>query len=149
MYVKVTDGNAEIYSIGKLRKDNPNTSFPRSIPDATLAAYNVYTYTVDDEPSIDERTQVVEEGGFTGSGSTWTLGWNVVSKSAEDIAAYDEKISAENRTKRNELLAETDYLALSDNTLSSEMAAYRQALRDITSHANFPNLSDSDWPTKP
>ena len=36
------------------------------------------------------------------------------------------------RTKRNKLLADTDYLALSDNTMSAEMITYRQALRDIT-----------------
>ena len=36
------------------------------------------------------------------------------------------------RTKRNRLLAETDYLALSDQTMSAEMITYRQALRDIT-----------------
>jgi len=36
------------------------------------------------------------------------------------------------RNKRNNLLAQTDYLALSDQTMSAEMTAYRQALRDIT-----------------
>jgi len=36
------------------------------------------------------------------------------------------------RRKRNQLLAETDYLALSDQTMSAEMTTYRQALRDIT-----------------
>ena len=36
------------------------------------------------------------------------------------------------RTKRNNLLAQTDYLALSDQTMTAEMTAYRQALRDIT-----------------
>jgi len=36
------------------------------------------------------------------------------------------------RTKRNKLLAETDYLALSDNTMTEEMKVYRQKLRDIT-----------------
>ena len=36
------------------------------------------------------------------------------------------------RRKRNNLLAQTDYLALSDQTMSAEMTAYRQALRDIT-----------------
>lgn len=51
------------------------------------------------------------------------------------------------RTKRNSLLAETDYLALSDTTLSSDMAAYRQALRDVTSQAGFP--TSVTWPTKP
>jgi len=36
------------------------------------------------------------------------------------------------REDRNKLLAETDYLALSDNTMSEEMKTYRQDLRDIT-----------------
>jgi len=36
------------------------------------------------------------------------------------------------RIKRNSLLAQTDYLALSDQTMSAEMTTYRQALRDIT-----------------
>ena len=40
-------------------------------------------------------------------------------------------------------------MALSDNTLTEEMAAYRQALRDITSHANWPYLNEADWPVKP
>jgi len=45
--------------------------------------------------------------------------------------AFDR--SMENlRTKRNSLLAQTDYLALSDQTMSAEMTTYRQALRDIT-----------------
>ena len=36
------------------------------------------------------------------------------------------------RDTRNSLLAQTDYLALSDQTMSTEMTTYRQALRDIT-----------------
>ena len=51
------------------------------------------------------------------------------------------------RAKRNSLLSETDYLALSDTTLSSDMAAYRQALRDVTSQAGFQ--TNVTWPTKP
>lgn len=72
---------------------------------------------------------------------------------AEHEAAYqatlDAKTATANRKTRDELIAETDYLALSDNTLTAEMTTYRQALRDITSHANWPNLVDADWPTKP
>jgi hypothetical protein len=40
-------------------------------------------------------------------------------------------------------------MALTDVTMSAEMAAYRQALRDITTHANFPNLTEEDYPVKP
>jgi hypothetical protein len=53
------------------------------------------------------------------------------------------------RAKRDGLLADTDWMALSDVTMSADMTAYRQALRDITSHANFPYLEEADWPTKP
>jgi len=51
------------------------------------------------------------------------------------------------RTERNKRLAETDYLALSDNTMSAAMTTYRQALRDITDNAT--SLDDVTWPTKP
>ena len=45
--------------------------------------------------------------------------------------AFDR--SMENlRIKRNNLLAQTDYLALSYQTMTAEMTTYRQALRDIT-----------------
>jgi hypothetical protein len=33
--------------------------------------------------------------------------------------------------------------------LATEWATYRQALRDITTHANFPNLEEADWPVAP
>lgn len=67
-------------------------------------------------------------------------------QTAWDNGAAD-RAASEVREKRNSLLAETDYLALGDTTLSSDMAAYRQALRDITSQAGFPN--NITWPTKP
>ena len=51
------------------------------------------------------------------------------------------------RAKRNELLAETDYLALSDVTLTDEMRAYRQALRDLP--ANTADPANPVWPVKP
>ena len=76
-----------------------------------------------------------------------------VTTKAEHEAAYqatlDTRTAEANRTKRNTLLAETDWTALSDVTMSAEMTTYRQALRDITSHANWPNLEEADWPTKP
>ena len=67
-------------------------------------------------------------------------------QTAWDNGAAD-RAASEAREKRNSLLAETDYLALSDTTLSSEMSTYRQALRDITSQSGFP--TNVTWPTKP
>lgn len=51
------------------------------------------------------------------------------------------------RIVRDKLLAETDWWALSDRTMTAEQTAYRQALRDITDQAGFP--TDITWPTKP
>mgnify|MGYP000545442417 CR=1 FL=1 len=51
------------------------------------------------------------------------------------------------RTERNKRLVETDYLALSDQTMTAAMTTYRQALRDITDNAT--SLDDVTWPTKP
>ena len=51
------------------------------------------------------------------------------------------------RFKRNQLLAETDYLALADATLTDEMRAYRQALRDLPANTSDP--ANVVWPTKP
>ena len=51
------------------------------------------------------------------------------------------------RRKRRELLTETDYLALADATLTDEMRAYRQALRDLP--ANTADPANPVWPIKP
>jgi|TARA_B100000035_G_C20822015_1_gene474679 hypothetical protein len=41
----------------------------------------------------------------------------------------------------------TDYLALSDATLSEDMRTYRQALRDLPANTSDP--ANPTWPTKP
>ena len=50
------------------------------------------------------------------------------------------------RSDRNVRLAETDYLALKDNTLSADMKTYRQALRDVPKQTDPDNIT---WPSKP
>jgi hypothetical protein len=59
----------------------------------------------------------------------------IAQRQADELAwsagAFDRAM-ADLRAKRNRLLSATDYLALSDNTMTEEMTAYRQALRDIT-----------------
>ena len=54
------------------------------------------------------------------------------------------------RGKRTRLLAETDFYALSDVTLSDDMTTYRQALRDLPSGKDtVKKCEDATWPTKP
>ena len=82
----------------------------------------------------------------TGQVETFTVSADEMSwrPSADQLAADSLQMS---RRERNAKLAETDYLALSDNTLSTEMSTYRQALRDITD--TYSNLDDVVWPEKP
>ena len=57
------------------------------------------------------------------------------------------------RQKRNNLLKETDYLALSDNTMSENMTTYRQNLRDLPSTVASDDTAEDvdsiEFPIKP
>ena len=54
------------------------------------------------------------------------------------------------REKRNRLLAETDYYALSDVTMSDDMKTYRQDLRDLPAGKDTVEKCDNaTFPTKP
>lgn len=152
MYVKATNSTVDAwpYNPQQIRRDNPSTSFPATLTDDLLAAWNIYPVTIAPEPSFDRATQfVVDNEAPALVDGVWTLGFTVVDRTAEDLASEQAAIEGTNRQRRNALLAETDYLALSDNTLTAAMSAYRQALRDITTHANWPNLNPADWPVKP
>jgi len=84
---------------------------------------------------------------------TWHNGTTPISKA--DIQAQFPIVEfdmamADLRARRNKLLADTDYLALSDNTMSAEMTTYRQALRDITN--GLTTVADVEavvFPNKP
>ena len=59
----------------------------------------------------------------------------------------NEEVLRDLREERNRRLAETDYLALSDATLSEDMRTYRQALRDLPDNTSDP--ANPTWPVKP
>lgn len=152
MYVKVKNGSVDEYpyTIQQLRQDNLNVSFPKQISDEILASYGVYSVTTDDAPSHAERTQnVLRDTTPSLTDGSWKIGWTVSDKTADEVQLYDDDMADFNRRVRDSKLAETDYFALSDVIMSDSMQTYRQQLRDITTHANWPNLADNDWPTKP
>lgn len=80
------------------------------------------------------------------------------SKKVEDSKVVDRSdyvidITEPQRELRNSLLSETDWTQLPDSPLNdskkAEWVTYRQALRDLTKHTNWPNLEESDWPELP
>ena len=66
------------------------------------------------------------------------------------LAAAPARALADLRSKRNRLLAETDYLALSDATLTDNMRTYRQQLRDLPAGKDtVAKCENAVFPTKP
>ena len=156
MHVKLTNGNVDTYpyNVGQLRRDNPNTSFPKQIPDITLAEYGVYKVSITATPSYDDRTQMLSQNNQPHKeGDQWVVGWTVTDKTAEEIQQYDYNAAEANRSQRDRLLAETDWVVIKAQetgvAVDAAWATYRQALRDITTHANWPHLTEADWPVKP
>ena len=86
---------------------------------------------------------------------------NQVQFTAEEETARDDEEAAwanaaparalaELRSKRNRLLAETDFYGNSDVTMSSDMTTYRQALRDLPAGKDtVEKCENATWPTKP
>jgi len=74
---------------------------------------------------------------------------------ANDAAGLsnDEAAAEAFRAIRGNMLKDSDWINGADVTMTdekkAEWVAYRQALRDITSHENWPNLEPDDWPTQP
>jgi hypothetical protein len=155
----------EVKTQGQWRSHYSNVSLPRVWKAATLAGLNLEAVLASPAATTTAYQTSVRDGVEQDANGNWvekyvaqdmfadTTEDGVTTTKAEHEAAYqatlDASVAERNRTKRDGLLAETDYFALTDVTMDAAMTSYRQALRDITDHANFPNLDDADWPTKP
>lgn len=142
MYVKAENGKIVKfpYSIEDLKSENPNISFPENMTDEVLASYNVFPiFEERNNTSTDLKTERITESIVFEDG-VWKQKYNKVSLSNEEAA---QRV----RNHRDSLLRRTDWTALSDVTMSTEMATYRQALRDITDQEGFP--FSVTWPIKP
>ena len=62
-------------------------------------------------------------------------------------AGETDRLAEMARAERNAKLAETDWTASSDVTMSDAMTSYRQTLRDVPAQSGFP--TDITWPEKP
>jgi hypothetical protein len=105
-----------------------------------------------DRPTVD-HTKNVNEGTPVAVNGTWTQVWEVTDATAEEIAERNDQAAASVRTQRDSLLAECDWVVVmhteKGTNIPLEWEIYRQALRDLTTHANFPYLEEADWPVKP
>jgi hypothetical protein len=148
MFVKVNNGQAETYpyTIGRLRKDYPNTSFPKKLSAELLAEYDLYRVDSEPQPVYDDKTERVAQDSMpTLIENKWVIGWTVYPKKQEQIDQEAESQAELIRTRRNELLFKCDWTVLIDSPLTeekkTEWLAYRQELRDISELENFPYVT--------
>ena len=163
-YIKLSTG--EIKSQGGWRQANKHMSLPRVWTADTLTDLELTAILAAPKPSCTDLQNVVSDGVTTDASGNTIEAWSVVDKfadttdadgvvttKAEHETAYTASLVADKetsiRTDRDRRIALTDWTGMSDVTMAADMTTYRQALRDITAHANFPDLETEDWPTKP
>jgi len=140
----------------------PNTSFPKSGPDSDWLAANSCAEVVV-FLAYDSATQKNESvTPYLSNGKVYTR--RVTDMTSDEqaavVAAANAATATRNRTERTRRLATCDWVVTkaleSGGSVPSDWATYRTALRNITTHANWPNLSSpdmngngSDWPVEP
>lgn len=156
IYIKLDEnGNIEDsrYSIFKLKRDNPTVSFPTHLTEGLLNSYNVHKVIIDpQEVDIDETKYktVANDVPVKKEDGNWHLVSTVAELTEEEKQNIYTSHAGLNKDERDIRLMDTDWWALSDTPdMTPEQTAYRQALRDLSSHANWPHLDEADWPTKP
>ena len=149
----------KVESMGEHQMLFPNVSFPSSGPTSDWMTENsVMPVTM--SRSYDRMTQKsTSVDPYIESGVVYLHKIEDLTDSEKTAAqtAETNRVAELQRQERNRRLAETDWMACSDVTMSNDWKTYRQALRDITTHSNWPNLKvpdmdgsgDNDWPVKP
>ena len=156
----------EVNTQGQWRSHYSNVSLPRTWKTATLAGLNLEAVLLSPAATTGAYQTSVRDGVKQDANGNWVEKYvardmfadttdedGVTTTKAEHETAYqaslDAKVAEAKRRVRDDLISATDFYALTDVTMTASMTTYRQALRDITEHANWPNLEEADWPTKP
>jgi hypothetical protein len=156
--------SGELKSQGEIRKLNPNVSLPKVWNENVYEALGIDPVFEAPKPdTTGDYRVVVRDGAEQDANSNWVQKWaerdmfsdttedGVTTTKAEHEAAYqarlDEDAAKAVRAERDQKLKDTDWMGMSDVTMSTEWATYRQALRDVPSQAGFPNTIT--WPSEP
>ena len=154
---KIKDNQVE--SMGEHKMLFPNVSFPSSGPTSDWMTENS-VMVVAVNRSYDKMTEKISKVDPYIEDNVVYLHRIESLTDSEKTAAQtevDSQTASKNREERNRRLVETDWMACSDVTMSNDWKTYRQALRDLPTHSNWPNLKvpdmdgsgDNDWPVKP
>ena len=154
---KIKDNKVE--EIGEHKALFPNVGFPGGLPtESWMSENSIMPVTVfRSYNGLTEKSTPVDP--YIEDGVVYLHKIEALDDSQKAAAqtAKDERSAELTRAERNRRLAETDWMANSDVTMTDAWKTYRQALRDITKHSNWPYLKmpapdgsgENDWPVKP
>ena len=132
MFIKLTNGIPETYTIGQLRRDNSQTSFPKDIPADMLAAYDVYPVKRVPAPSYNELTQLIRVVDPVQIDGEWTQQWETldlpVSQQIENLKA----------ARANAYTEEADPLFFKAQRGEVEIAEWEAKVTEIRDRFPYP-----------
>jgi len=157
--------SGDLKTRSELRSANKNTSFPNVWNESVFEFLNVDPVLDSPKPKAGKYEIVARDGVVQDSNNNWVQRWKVVdmfsdvtdddgtfhSKADQEKvhqAEIDARTASTNRQIRNQLLAETDFYALGDVTMSDAMKTYRQALRDLPANKDWPNVTFPERPSQ-
>ena len=132
---------SENFTILEINDENVSMRLSELDSYVSDGVYNIKVYA-----SKRNAEEILDQDGESFSPKQYVSSHFVGDDTAKDARILADKW-ANVRSERNRKLAETDYLALSDQTLSNNMKNYRDALRDVPSDNSDPD--NIDWPVKP
>ena len=134
----------EVLSDEQFRKRHKNTSFSRLLDEDLLDAFDTDIVFEGPQHQGPPPYSQTYRDGIEKIGDKWYTKYSIRQQDKEPI----DKQYAENiRNRRDILIKESDWRAVSDRKLEPEWKEYRQALRDITKQEGFPH--DVEWPVDP
>jgi hypothetical protein len=141
MYYRNRD-TGEVLFGGDVRKLHKKVSFRSDGGTFSDLGYDEIASTPPPAPSGTYKT-VYRDGETQDANGDWAEAWAERDMTAEEVQQRDDNKAEQVRAERNEKLANSDWTQLADSPADkAAWATYRQALRDMTDQAGFPNKID-------
>ena len=134
----------EVLSDQEFRRRHKNTSFSRLLDENLLDAFDTDIVFEGPQKQGPPPYSYTYRDGVEKIGDKWYTKYTIGQRDKEPI---DKKYAENIRIRRDILIKESDWRAVSDRELESEWKEYRQALRDISKQEGFPH--DVKWPPNP
>ena len=134
----------EVLSDEEFRRRHNNTSFSRLLDEKLLDAFDTDIVFEGPQKQGPPPYSVTYRDGVEKIGDKWYTKYSI---RQQDKSPIDKQQEENIRQRRDNLMKQSDWRAVSDRELEPEWKEYRQALRDITKHEGFPH--DVKWPTDP